>query len=85
MEAGGKTQVAELQSGGSYISNNDSRLHFGLGRESQASHIEIRWPSGVTEKLDSVLADQFLTITEGRGLTFGSAPVRVQPIRAASR
>jgi hypothetical protein len=82
LQEGGRTQVAEVQSGGSYLSNNDSRLHFGLGNEARVSNIEIRWPSGFTEKLEPVSGDQFLTITEGRGVTSSSGSGR--PYRMAS-
>jgi hypothetical protein len=56
--AGGRTQVNEVRSGGSYLSNNDVRIHFGLER------IRIRWPNGNTEDLPGVDADRFVTIAE---------------------
>jgi hypothetical protein len=62
--AGGKTQVGEVRSGGSYLSNNDVRIHFGLGGATKVERIRIRWPNGNTEELPGVDADQFLTITE---------------------
>ncbi len=52
----------------SYLSCNDSRLHFGLGTASIAD-IEIRWPLGRVEKLSGVAADQLVWITEGAGIT----------------
>jgi hypothetical protein len=64
IEAGGKTQVAEVRSGGSYLSNNDMRIHFGLGSASRVERIRIRWPNGNTEELPGLDADQFVTITE---------------------
>ncbi|MCC6588351.1 MAG: CRTAC1 family protein [Bryobacterales bacterium] len=62
-EGAGKRQMDEVRSGGSYISQNDLRLHFGLG-QSQRAHLEIRWPSGHTQSLQNVKANQILKITE---------------------
>jgi len=67
IQVGGRRQLAEVQSGGSYLSNSDLRLHFGLGGDTRVSNMEIRWPSGLIEKLDNVMGDQILVITEGRG------------------
>jgi hypothetical protein len=59
--------VDEVRSGSSYSSNNDMRLHFGLGRASTVSSIEVRWPSGRDEVFPGVAADQFLSLREGSG------------------
>jgi hypothetical protein len=48
------------------MSSSDKRVHFGLGQETQAKTIEIRWPSGIVQVLHSVKADQFLTVNEPR-------------------
>jgi hypothetical protein len=64
---GKKTQAQEVLSQSSFYSVNDPRLHFGLGTEKIAD-IEIRWPSGLQEKLKGIAADQFLTIREGSGI-----------------
>jgi enediyne biosynthesis protein E4 len=64
IQAGGKTHVGEVRSGGSYLSNNDIRIHFGLGSASRVDRIRIRWPNGNTEDLPGVAADQFITVTE---------------------
>jgi hypothetical protein len=64
IQAGGKTQVREVQSGGSYLSHNDMRLHFGLGAATRVDHIRIRWPNGNVEELPGMNADQFVTIRE---------------------
>ena len=48
----------------SYLSVNDRRLHFGLGAATQTS-ITVRWPSGMVQSLDSVKANQTVTIREG--------------------
>lgn len=47
--AGGVTQTAEVRSGGSYLSQNDLRLHFGLGSATKVERIEVVWPGGVTQ------------------------------------
>ena len=57
-------QTAEVQSGGSYLSQSDLRLHFGLGAKTSIESIEIRWPSGTVQKLSGVAVDQVLKITE---------------------
>ena len=56
-------QVRFATASGSYLSSNDKRLHFGLGTASNCD-IEIRWPSGIHQKLQGIKADQFITIEE---------------------
>jgi hypothetical protein len=68
IHAGGIGQVDEVRGGGSYLSQNDLRLHFGLGIASKIESVEIRWPSGKMEELKDVLADQLYTIMEGQGI-----------------
>jgi hypothetical protein len=63
----GHRQIDEVRSGGSYMSQNDLRLHFGLGTASSAD-IEIHWPSGVVDKLSAVKPNQVITVIEGKGL-----------------
>ena len=63
--AGGQRQVKERQSGGSYLSSSDSRLHFGLGAATWAN-IEIRWPDGTLQKMEAVVADQILHIVQSK-------------------
>jgi len=62
--AGGKRQIHEVRSGGSYLSHNDMRLHFGLGSASRVDRILIRWPNGNMEDLPGMEGDQFVTIKE---------------------
>jgi hypothetical protein len=62
--AGGRTQIDEVRSGGSYLSQNDLRLHFGLGSAERADSISVRWPSGGKTVLKDVAADRILTIDE---------------------
>ena len=63
----GKTQIDEVRSGGSYYSQNDLRVHFGLGKATKAQTIEARWPSGVVDTLTDVAAGQVVFIKEGAG------------------
>jgi enediyne biosynthesis protein E4 len=63
----GKTQIDEVRSGGSYYSQNDMRVHFGLGKATKAQTIEARWPSGVVDTLNDVAAGQVVVIKEGAG------------------
>jgi hypothetical protein len=74
--AGGMTQTDEVHSGGSYLSQNDTRLHFGLGSAKKIDHVEIRWPSGAVETLDGLDANQFYSVLEGSGVMPGN---RVRP------
>ena len=50
--------------GGSYISSNDSRLHFGLGDAKQIDRLEVRWPSGQTTTRTDVLMDSVIDVHE---------------------
>jgi hypothetical protein len=59
--------VDEVRSGSSYISNSDMRVHFGLGSASKIEWVEIRWPSGLTERFASLPVDQIHTLKEGSG------------------
>lgn len=61
----GCTQYTTISTSGSYLSSSDKRAHFGLGADSMAERVEIRWPSGITQVLKQVKADQNLTVEEG--------------------
>ena len=61
---GGKQQSAFVSTAGSYISASDKRAHFGLGLSKKAQLIDITWPSGIVQRLESVSADQTLTVKE---------------------
>jgi len=67
--AGDLVQTDEVRSGGSYLSQNDLRLHFGLGKHDRIDKVEIFWPSGANETLTQLAADRLYTITEGKGAT----------------
>ena len=60
-------QTDEVRSGGSYISQSDLRVHFGLG-QAETADIEIRWPSGVVDKIAGVRANQVLLVREGSNI-----------------
>jgi hypothetical protein len=62
--AGGRAMFDEVRSGGSYLSQSDLRIHFGLGKAEKAD-IEIRWPSGHVDKVTGVKANQILRVVEG--------------------
>jgi hypothetical protein len=61
-------QIDEVRSGGSYISQNDLRIHFGLGKAEQVDLLEIRWPSGQMDSINDVKANQLLFVKEGEGV-----------------
>jgi hypothetical protein len=63
---GHRTQ--EVRSGGGYISQNDLRMHFGLGRADKAEKVVIHWPSGFSETLAALSANRFYVIYEGKGV-----------------
>ena len=69
--AGSLEQVEEVRSGSSYLSQNDMRVHFGLGPATRADLLEIRWPSGRVERLRDVPADRFVILVEGEGAVRG--------------
>jgi hypothetical protein len=75
--AAGMTQTDEVHSGGSYLSQSDMRLHFGLGAAKKIERVEIRWPSGATETLRDLSVNQFYSILEGAGVV---PAARIQPI-----
>jgi hypothetical protein len=62
--AGGRKRIDEVMSGGSYYSQNSFTLHFGLGGAAAVEGIEIRWPSGIVQKIGKTAADQTLKIVE---------------------
>jgi hypothetical protein len=68
VKAGGFTQIDEVRGGASYLSQNDLRLHFGLGASEKISEVDIRWPNGQTEILRDVGADFIYTVVEGEGI-----------------
>jgi hypothetical protein len=91
--ANGMRQRQDVMSGGSYVSTNDPRLHFGLSDAKDAGTAEIHWPSGAKETVKLPAVDRIFTITEGKGITGAlcsgapcpvMAPDGVQPATARS-
>jgi hypothetical protein len=66
IEAGGRRQISYVLSGGSYLSQNDLRVHFGLGDVTRVDRVRIRWPNGNTEERGPVEADRVITIKEAK-------------------
>ncbi len=64
LSAGGQKQYAEVQSGTSFLSHNDFRVHFGLGQKRLVETLELHWPSGEVQTLHNVEANQVLTVRE---------------------
>jgi hypothetical protein len=58
-------QIDEVRSGGSYYSQNDLRLHFGLDQAKSVDLVEIRWPSGQVDSLKNLAVNMLYTIEEG--------------------
>jgi hypothetical protein len=65
--ANGMKQRGDVLSGGSYLSSNDQRPHFGLGQATVVDEIEVHWPSGKAEKFTVPGVDRIMTLTEGMG------------------
>ena len=66
--AGDLVQTKEVLSGGSYLSQNDLRIHFGLGSHDRADKVEILWPDGTKQAFTNVSADHFYQVTEGKDI-----------------
>ena len=65
--AGGVEQWQEVRGGGSYLSHNDFRVHFGLALTTRVDRIDVRWPNGLEESWETPDADKFHTLKEGSG------------------
>jgi len=61
-------QIDEVRSGGSYISQNDLRIHFGLGQAEKVDLLEIHWPSGQVDTMKDVKPNQLIYVKEGEGI-----------------
>ncbi len=68
LTAGGMRQRGDVLSGGSYLSSNDMRVHFGLGAATRIDAAEIHWPSGLKETVKLPAVDRIYTIAEGKGI-----------------
>jgi hypothetical protein len=67
VKVGARVLVDEVRSGSSYDSNSDMRIHFGLGAATKIDWIQIRWPSGLTERFENISVDAIHTVKEGSG------------------
>jgi hypothetical protein len=72
--SGELTQWDEVHAGGSYLSSNDPRLHYGLQKKTKVDLIEVHWPDGKLETVANVPANNFLVIEEGKGVTRTTPP-----------
>jgi hypothetical protein len=79
--SGKLVQTEEVRSGGSYLSQHDLRVHFGLGSAAKIDSVEVRWPSGTVEKISGkdLATDKHYYILEGKGLV---SPEQVRPAKA---
>ena len=68
VKAGDLSQFNEVRGGSSLFSQNDLRLHFGLGEHAMMNRVKIAWPSGKTESYENLPADLIYTIVEGAGI-----------------
>ena len=70
----GLVQLGEVNSSGSYLSQNDLRIHFGLGEHKAVDNAKIFWPDGKVETLTHLAADRFYTVREGAGVIASREP-----------
>ena len=78
----GSTQMDELRSGGSYLSQSDLRLHFGMGDHRRADEVDISWPAGRTETFRNLEGDRFYCVKEGAGIV---SCANVRPATVSTR
>jgi hypothetical protein len=68
VRAGSLVQFDEVRAGSGYLSQNDLRLHFGLGSAAAMDAVEVRWPSGAVEHFAHLPGDAIYTLVEGKGV-----------------
>ena len=74
---GKRQQIREVRSGTGYISQDDWRLHFGLGNAVRVDLLVVRWPDGVEERLEGIEGNRLISIRRGEGIVdegFGPVP-----------
>jgi hypothetical protein len=76
--AGDLVQLGEVLSGGSYLSQHDLRIHFGLGTHERLDQAEVLWPDGKKESLTNLAADRFYVVHEGQGVVSSNLKHRVK-------
>jgi hypothetical protein len=74
LEQEGPRQVAEVRSGGSYLSHNDMRVRFGLGRRTTAPPVTVRWPDGAVERFEGLPPNAIHVIRQGQGRPAAADP-----------
>ena len=79
LTAGDLVQTDQVLSGGSYLSQHDLRIHFGLAMHDHVDKAEILWPTGKTEILTNLVADRFYKVKEGQGIVSTDAPSHLAP------
>jgi hypothetical protein len=67
-------QLGEVISGGSYLSQSDLRIHFGLGDHQRVDKADVLWPDGKVETLTNLVADRLYFVREGAGIVSSNAP-----------
>ena len=75
VRTGKLVQFDEVRGGASYLSQNDLRVHFGLGKAVGLDSVEVLWPGGAVEKFSGVAADKIYTLIEGQGIRGAAATV----------
>ena len=78
-EAKPHEQIDEVRSGGSYFSQSDLRVHFGLGKAERVELLEIRWPSGQVDRVKDVAANQVIYVKESAGIVRAMGLAAAQP------
>ena len=68
LSAGGLKQIQEINGGNGYAGQSMKRAHFGIGKATKVDSVEIRWPSGLVQKVDGVAVNKINKVTEGKGL-----------------
>ena len=81
VRVGQRLLVDEVRSGSSYVSNNDMRVHFGLGPATKVDSVEVRWPSGLTERFDNAAIDKINEVKEGSGVAVKTDPPKGDSVK----
>ncbi len=88
LTSGGMRQRGDVMSGGSYMSSNDQRLHFGLGQATRVDRLDIHWPDGQQETIALPSVDRYFAIEEGKGLVasvYDAITVQGNEVKAARK
>lgn len=64
-----RSMIREVEAGASYLSQNDLRLHFGLGADEKIENLEVRWSDGTTENVSNIVPNRIYTVTQNKGVT----------------